>query len=29
MQYYINNDLVDGDSAFCQPEDTLLKRFAK
>jgi len=22
--YYINNDLVKGDSAFCQPEETLL-----
>jgi len=22
--YYINNDLVEGDSAICQPEETLL-----
>jgi len=23
-EHYINNDLVEGDSAFCQPEETLL-----
>jgi len=23
-KYFINNDLVEGDSAFCQPQETLL-----
>ena len=24
VHYYIDNDLVEGDSAFCQPQETLL-----